>query len=214
MPGTRSFRRRRRCTGLVMHDKSYNGPLHLQRHLTACTDTIAEIIRSSVGHPVSIVHSLICNCQPSGVMKAVVRQPSGSGAHLRTAEARRRSIVSSHSSAADGAPRPDSERRTICRFFSMTSNDEDGIVHAFCKRCDRMVLVYDRALYWGVKRPANVIPATYPYKCCCGSHTFEVAIGLAYPEEALDENDVDLITIAVRCATCAEVAIVFDDEAT
>src|SRR5206468_4184363 len=131
--------------------------------------------------------------QPSGVMKAVTAPPQGSGAHHRTAEARRRNIESSRSQkpAANGADKADSDRRVICRFFSMTTNDEDGIVHAFCKRCDRMILVYDRALYWGVKRRANVIPATYPYKCSCGSHTFEVSLGLSYPDEALDENDVD-----------------------
>ena len=203
-------------TGRAMQDKTYSGPLHLQRYLSACTDSIADIIKSSVSHPVSIVHRLQCQCMPSGLMKAV-QPPSGSGPHHRTVDARRKNIESSRNEAqpGPGAPvKPDSERRQICRFFSMTTNDEDGIVHSFCRRCDKMILVYDRALYWGVKRPANVIPATYAYKCCCGSHTFEVAIGLAYPEEALDENDVDMITIAVRCATCSEIAIVFDDEAT
>lgn len=200
-----------------MQEKTHIGPLHLQRYLTACTDSIAEIIRSSVGHPVSSVHSLQCQCMPSGLMKAVPAPPSGSGSHIRTVEARRKNIESSRNAAqsADGNPsKPDSERRQICRFFSMATNDEDGIVHTFCKRCDKMVLVYDRALYWGVKRTTHTPPETFPYKCCCGSHTFEVAIGLSYPEEALDENDVDMITIAVRCASCSEVAIVFDDEAT
>jgi hypothetical protein len=201
-----------------MQENSYSGPLHLQRYLSACTDSIADIIRSSVGHPVSIVHSLHCHCQPSGLMKAVsVAPPSGSGVHDRTADARRRNIESSRRQKSVGdadAEKPENDRRMICRFFSMSTNDEDGVVHTFCKRCDRMILVYDRALYWGIKRPANGVPAIYPYKCSCGSHTFEVAIGLSYPEEALDENDVDMITIAVRCATCAEIAIVFDDEAT
>jgi len=41
-----------------------------------------------------------------------------------------------------------------------------------------------------------------------------VVIGFNYPDEALDENDIDTITVAVRCASCNEVAIVFDDEAT
>ena len=200
-----------------MQEKTHIGPLHLQRYLTACTDTIADIIKSSVGHPVSSVHSLQCQCMPSGLMKAVAPPPSGSGSQNRTVEARRKNIESSRNAvqSADGSPpKPDSERRQICRFFSMATNDEDGVVHAFCKRCDKMILVYDRALYWGVKRVTNTPPVTYPYKCCCGSHTFEVAVGLSYPDEALDENDVDMITIAVRCATCSEIAIVFDDEAT
>ena len=197
-----------------MADKTYSGPLHLQRYLSPCTDSIADILRSSIGHPISIVHSLHCQCQPSGIMKAAVPPPkSGSEAQHRTAEARKRNIQSSRIIKAGELEKED-DRRMICRFFSMNTNDEDGIVHTFCKRCERMILVYDRALYWGIKRKANVIPTTYPYKCSCGSHTFEVAVGLSYPDEALDENDVDMITIAVRCASCAEVAIVFDDEAT
>ena len=191
----------------------YTGPLHLQRFLTASPDDVARIIRNSVGHPVSLVSSLHCQCISTGQMRAV--NPVASPIDQRTVEARRKNIESSRSKITL-TPGADSEedRRRACRFFSLRNNDEEGIVHSFCRRCNRMVLVYDRALYWGIKRVNATPPETYPYKCSCGSHMFEVTVGLNYPDEALDENDIDTITIAVRCASCNEIAIVFDDEAT
>ena len=36
-----------------MADKTHKGPLHLQPYLAPCTDSIAEIIRSAVGHSMS-----------------------------------------------------------------------------------------------------------------------------------------------------------------
>ncbi|HYG76891.1 MAG TPA: hypothetical protein VEK08_17940 [Planctomycetota bacterium] len=199
-----------------MADKTHKGPLHLQPYLAPCTDSIAEIIRSAVGHSVSMVTSLRCRCAPSGVLQAVSDPQSSISA--RTAEARRRNIESSRSTIpaaekAGSAAAPD-DRRLDCRFFSLRTNDEEAVFHSFCRRCDKRILLYDRVLYWGTKRQTGVTPPTYPYKCCCGSHTFEIAIGLTYPEEALDENDLDLITLAVRCASCNEVAVIFDDEAT
>jgi hypothetical protein len=191
----------------------FTGPLHLQRFLAPCTDKIDEVIRSSVGHPVTIVSSLICQCIATGFMRAVTPP---STLDERTVEARRKNIESSRSTIVlhGKAAESDDERRRTCRFFSLRINDEQGIVHSFCRRCNRMVLVYDRALYWGIKRETVVARETFPYKCSCGSHTFEVAVGLKYPEEALDENDLDMITVAVRCATCNEIAVIFDDEAT
>jgi hypothetical protein len=192
---------------------SFSGPLHLQRFLMPSTDKIAEVIRSSVGHPVTLVSGLNCQCISTGIRPAI--NPAASALDQRTAEARRRNIESSRSKIdLRGGEREEDDRRRACRFFSLRINDEEGIVHSFCRRCNRMVLVYDRALYWGIKRDNKVTPETFPYKCSCGSHTFEVSVGLNYPDEALDENDIDTITVAVRCATCMEIAIVFDDEAT
>lgn len=211
-----------------MSEKTPAGPLHLQRFLTECTDVVATIIRSSVGHHVSSVHSLFCSCiKPvsgahlgsNGVQAAM--NPDGEKASVakRTEEVRRRNIESSRNSIPAYNPNagtstvPD-DRRSACRFFSLKTNDEQGVVHAYCRRCERILLVYDRDLYWGVKRKTGMVPPTYRHVCCCGSHMFEVAIGFNYPDEALDENDIDTITVAVRCASCNEVAIVFDDEAT
>jgi hypothetical protein len=192
---------------------SFVGPLHLQRYLMPTSDKIAEVIRSSVGHPVNLVSSLHCQCISTGVMRAI--NPAANPIDQRTAEARRKNIESSRARIDLRAEdREEDDRRRTCRFFSLRINDEEGIVHSFCRRCNRMVLVYDRALYWGIKRDKKAAPETFPYKCSCGSHTFEVAVGFNYPDEALDENDIDTITVAVRCATCMEIAIVFDDEAT
>lgn len=168
----------------------FPGPLHLQRYLTDCGDELTHIIRTSVTHPTSIVHAIHCECTPSVIINLAARQKEKEAA------------------------RGNSDRRVACRFFNVKTNDEEGIVHLHCRRCHRMILAYDRALYWGVKRKPGSLTETYPHMCSCGSHTFEVAVGFAYPHEALDENDLDTITIAVRCASCSEVAIIFDDEAT
>ncbi len=199
-----------------MGDKHPDGPLHLQRFLTACTDALADVVRSSVHHPVTTVRSLNCQCMPSGVLPAVRKPDSGRTAiEARTAEARERSIESSRTLAMRAAAaNSDSDRRVACRFFALGINDEEGVVHSNCRRCNRLILLYDRALYWGIKRKDSAPPPTYPYKCTCGGHAFEVALGLEYPDEALDENDLITITIAVRCASCNEIAVVFDDEAT
>jgi|GEM_PF-3688606 len=210
-----------------MNEKSPNGPLHLQRFLTECTDIVATIIRSSVEHHISSVHSLFCNCTKSVTERRVGSSSVSPAVHPnadpsiaeRTEKVRRRNIESSRANIPAYNPNattssvPD-DRRSACRFFSLKTNDEQGVVHAYCRRCERIVLVYDRDLYWGVKRKTGMTPPTYPHVCCCGSHMFEVVIGFNYPDEALDENDIDTITVAVRCASCNEVAIVFDDEAT
>jgi len=162
-----------------------------------------------------MVSSLRCRCVVSGMMP-VVSAPTNTIA-LRTADARRRNIESSRSkielSTSGEKPSAD-DRRMDCRFFSLRSNDEEAVYHSYCRRCDKRILIFDRVLYWGTKRQSGISPPTYPHRCCCGSHTFEIAIGMTYPEEALDDNDLDLITIAVRCASCNEIAVVFDDEAT
>ncbi|MCY3018681.1 MAG: hypothetical protein NTW87_06585 [Planctomycetota bacterium] len=210
-----------------MAEKDWRGPLHLQRYLASCTDAMADVVRSAVGHPVSLVSSLQCQCAPTVILpksrKSESRPPSvrakDDAVQKRTAEVRRRNLESTRvmpaqPPAGNALPQGTEERRQACRFFELQMNDEDGIVHAYCRRCERMILVYDRALYWGVKRETGVVPPTYPYLCSCGSHTFEMAIGLHYQDDALDENDLEMITVAVRCASCNEIALVFDDEAT
>ena len=183
-----------------MYEMSHNspnspeGPLHLQRYLTNCTDSLGAVIRSSVGHPVTIVRSLYCRCAPSVRAHAISEEMADPNLAY----------------PLGGAP----DRREACRFFLVKTNDELGVVHAFCRRCKRKILAYDRALYWGVKRESYIPPATYPYMCSCGSHTFEMAFGFNYPEDELDENDIDTMTIAVCCASCNEIAVIFDDEAT
>jgi hypothetical protein len=193
------------------------GPLHLQRHMTDCTDALADALRKSVEHPVSIVCSLRCECDPA-VLQRASRSNSSRRLDPRTIEARQRNIESSRiMRRPDGASSASSsadDRRAACRFFSLLLNDEEGVVHATCRRCERLILIYDRALYWGIKRTTGVSPTTYPYKCTCGGHTFEIAVGFEYPDEPIDENDINIITVAVRCAMCGEVAMIFDDEAT
>lgn len=223
------------------------GPLHLQRYLTACADSLAGVIRSCASHSIDEVRSLQCLCRATSV--ASVRppeqapqsgQPGGEAAggdarptttadyvRERTAIIRRQNIESSRKSipacrpasvesAAGKLENPEggdaADRRVACRFFSVRTNDEEGIVHSHCRRCERLVILYDRALYWGVKR-GQAAPPTYPHMCSCGGHTFEVALGFTYPPDRLDENDLDTLTIAVRCAHCNEVAVIFDDEA-
>lgn len=210
----------------------HGGPLHLQRHLAPCSGPLAQAIRSSAQHQVDVVLSLQCHCS----ITAQVPGKHDSGLHpppphttdghveKRTSVIRRRNIESGSARAAGaqasspaGEPDPSgkaAEPLKPCCFFLLQLNDEEGVVHAYCRRCNRRIIVYDRALYWGLKRQNGQAPPTYPYKCSCGSHTFEVALGLEYPPEALDENDLETITIAVRCAGCGEVAVIFEDEAT
>jgi hypothetical protein len=190
-----------------------DGPLHLQRYLGPCNDALEGVVRSSVHHPVSIVKSVHCQCAPSGLHRAI-RTDSGRPIGDRRTEIRKRLESTRNAEGQAGEKKPDSDRRVACRFFSMQLNDEEGVIHATCRRCDKRVILYDRALYWGVKRKSNVPPEVYPYKCTCGSHAFEIAMGFEYPADILDENDLNTITVAVRCASCNEIAVVFDDEAT
>jgi hypothetical protein len=59
-------------------------------------------------------------------------------------------------------------------------------------------MIFDRALYWGTRRENGHTAQTFPYRCSCGGHTFEIALGFEYLPEALDENDIETITAAVR----------------
>ena len=200
-------------------ESTHNGPLHLQKYLGPCNDNLAETLKKSIQHPVTLIRTLHCQCAVSGLHRAIRPEPPPSNpVEARTREARRTQIESGRMQASQPAASPAApadDRRIACRFFSVKLNDEESVVHATCRRCDRLILLYDRALYWGIKRPSGrQPPETFPYKCSCGGHMFEICLGFLYPPDTLDENDLDTISIAVRCAGCNEVAIIFDDEAT
>lgn len=170
------------------------------------------------------VHSLYCRCGASGkypLTRKTFEQDKTLAA--RTADARKKLVESSRSSIPAAAPKaPDGsapvsdsdDRRETCRFFAIQMNDESAIIHAHCRRCEHRIVVYDRDLYWGVKRQSGITPPTYPYRCSCGGHAFEVAVAFDYPDDALDENDITTMSVAVRCVTCGEDSMIFDDEAT
>ena len=197
------------------------GPLHLQRNLAVCTETLEKVMRTTVSHPLTCIYSLYCRCGASGKMP--VSRPGAAPADsiaARTAQARKRGIESAANlpgvtlPGSPALPGSDDDRRSTCRFFAIKLNDEEAVIHAFCRRCENRVLIYDRALYWGTKRGSLETPETFPYRCTCGGHAFEIAIGFDYPDEALDENDINTITVTVRCVTCGTDAMIFDDEAT
>jgi hypothetical protein len=203
------------------------GPLHLQRHLTTCTEALEKVLRQATAHPLTGIFGLYCHCGASGKYPLSRKAFEKEGTiEARTAQARKRLIESSRRmtpAASEASPPgpdkpaslvPTPERREICRFFDVRMNDESAIIHAFCRRCEQRIVVYDRDLYWGTKRQTGITPPTYPYRCSCGGHMFEVAVGFDYPDEAIDENDINTITIAVRCVGCGEEAMIFDDEAT
>ncbi len=201
------------------------GPLHLQRHLTTCTEALEKVLRQAVAHNLSDICGLYCRCAASGKYPLSRKAFEKEGSiEARTAEARKRLIESSRRmavpdpnalAASEIAPKvPTPERRETCRFFDVRMNDEAAVIHAMCRRCEQRIVIYDRDLYWGVKRKTGLTPPTYPYRCSCGGHMFEVAVGFDYPDDAIDENDITTISIAVRCVGCGEEAMIFDDEAT
>jgi len=196
------------------------GPLHLQRNLAVCTESLEKMVRATVAHRLTSVYSLYCRCGASGKFplsrKSFEVPGSPNSIAARTAEARKQNIqtASEVPVPARTAPGSEDDRRGTCRFFAIKLNDEEAVIHAYCRRCENRVLIYDRVLYWGTKRASTVSPETFPYRCTCGSHAFEVAVGFDYCDDALDENDINIITVAVRCVTCATDAIIFDDEAT
>jgi len=197
--------------------KLQNGPLHLQKYLGPCNDNLADTLKQALGHPVTLIRTLHCQCAASGMHRAIRPEtPPANPVEQRTREARRSQIESGRmKSARTSASEASDDRRLACRFFSVKVNDEESVVHAICRRCERLILLYDRALYWGIKRPSGrQPPETFPYKCSCGGHMFEICLGFLYPPDTIDENDLDTISIAVRCASCNEVAVIFDDEAT
>src|SRR5208283_5896884 len=136
-----------------MAEINYEGPLHLQRYLSPCAGALEETVRSAIYHPVTLVRSLHCECAPNKLFSLVGRDSVKAPA-LQTILRQR--II------------PPEDRRVACRSFSLRLNEEEGVVHSSCQRCNRLMLLYDRTLYWGLKRSTDAPPATYPYECSCG----------------------------------------------
>jgi len=194
----------------------HSGPLHLQRFLQPAGSEVEAAMRHAVSHPITLLRGLYCDCKTSAVLRPIPTEELGTGNDKDIEEARRRAMEHSKSKIdlRQGLNANDARSRPSCKFFFIKLNEEEGIYHAICRRCQRVVNVYDRDLYWGTPRKSDKPPVTFPYNCSCGGHAFEVAVGFCYPNDALDENDIDTLTIAVRCATCEETAVIFDDEAT
>jgi hypothetical protein len=195
---------------------SYQGPLHLQRFLQTPCPEIEKAIRDAVSHSINSLRGLYCDCRTSAAMRAIPPTEEEASKDPVMAEARRRALEQSKAkiNLRQGLSEDEGRALPACKFFYIKLNDEAGIYHAICRRCQRVVNVYDRDLYWGTPRKSDKPPMTFPYNCGCGGHAFEVGVGFSYPPEALDENDIDTLTVAVRCATCDETAVIFDDEAT
>jgi hypothetical protein len=99
------------------------------------------------------------------------------------------------------------------RVFSIEINEESGVARATCRLCRKSFTLYDRAVAWGVPRQTEMLPKTFPYKCCCGGHSFQIAVGMEYPSDPMGDDDLIQFTVGAACLACDEVAIAFDDEA-
>ena len=99
------------------------------------------------------------------------------------------------------------------RVFSIEINEEEGIAVLICRRCRKEILAYDRLLAWGIRRECNAgRPRVFPYKCTCGGHAFQVAVGMEYPCDPVGDDDMLQFSIAASCLACDEVSVAFDDE--
>lgn len=206
---------------------TFDGPLHLQEHLAPCGAELEKALRGAVSHSLSSVHSVRCACRQSGVLKALVeaqqsedplRRKSASD-RITTLRNRQPASLPPGSGRQPAQPGTEShaghtERRLDCRLFAIELNEEAGVIHAFCRRCQKLFVIFDRALYWGVRRASAEQLKVYPYRCTCGGHTFEAGVGFDYPDDAMDENDIHHIALAVRCAACEEISVILDEEAT
>lgn len=195
-----------------MSQHPHQGPLHLRNYLDSCSEPLDRAIRQSVEHPVSLLRGLACGCRASAMLQAAGPRPSGrSSVELVSAKPK----VAEDAGPGQSGSRQGvgGEKRETCRLFSVEVNEEDGLVKAFCRRCQKLFIIYDQALYWGMRRKTGVIPKTYPYRCSCGGHTYEIGVGFDYYEDAMDENDLRTITVAVRCSACEEISMILDDEA-
>ena len=144
----------------------------LQRFLQPADAGIEKALLDAVTHRISLTRGLCCDCKSSGSMRAMPPE-----ADMPTDEARRRALENSRARidlrrGLDNAENP--RAMAACRFFYIKLNDEAGVYHAICRRCQRKVTVYDRDLYWGTPRK-TAAPETFPYNCSCGGHAFEVA---------------------------------------
>ncbi|MCW8132792.1 MAG: hypothetical protein KIS92_20770 [Planctomycetota bacterium] len=190
----------------------HEGPLHLRKHLGPCSEALAKAMHGSVSHPVTLLRSIHCSCPASGRFDAAAPLGSRSSPELVTAPKLDPETAARISGRRAAVP-PDPERSGPCHIFHVELNDEDGVFKSFCRRCQKMFIVFDQALYWGMRRKTGFIPRTYPYRCSCGGHAFELGLGFDYYEDALDENDIRTITVAVRCAACDEISVILDEEA-
>jgi hypothetical protein len=202
-------------------------PLHLQNYLADCPSRLADVIRNSVQHPVSHVYLLNCNCRPSVVTRVLDEaKKSGDAKRVKVASERLAALHKHHqqrlsSSGFYAVPPPGAapvpnkaDPQGRCGLFAIETNEEEGVVRAICRRCRRIFPVFDRALYWGLKRKSEKPPEAWPHRCSCGGHTFEVGIGFDYGDDAMDEMDIHTITAALRCGACDQISLILDEEAT
>lgn len=204
----------------------YIGPLHLKDFLLPCTSPLEAAIRASVSHSVSTVRSITCPCKECKLEQSIQHQARSADPQVRKTASDRleklrkhhRTRISSDSSKRLKAIReaqPDQTPRTLkpCRLFAVDINDEEGVIRGVCRRCHKLFLLFDRTLYWGMRRSSANPPETWPYRCVCGSHSFEIGVGFDYLEDPLDENDFHTITIAVKCCACELIEMLLDEEA-
>lgn len=207
-------------------EKDYIGPLHLKDYLVDCSEELAEAIRNSVSHTVSTIRSISCPCKSDSLRQTIDEQARSEDPDKRkTASDRLEKLkkhhkerMSSGSSARLLAIREGDTaiiRKSMlpCRMFAVETNEEEGIVRGFCRRCQKLFPIFDRALYWGVRRSSPNPPESWPYRCVCGGHSFEVGIGFDYDEDPMDENDFHTVTIGIRCCACDSIHMIMDDEA-
>jgi hypothetical protein len=201
--------------------EALKGPLHLQGFLVECPEELARTLLQSVTHPLNALFALRCSCKPDGLLRLLDEAAAKADPRLKEAMAAKHRLLARHYQARQSAqgpaplPRP---RANVplppSKVFTVETNEEEGVVRSFCRRCRKMFVLFDRALYWGTPRAETQVPESWPYKCVCGGHSFEVALGFEYPEAAMDENDIHTLSLAVRCPACGETAMLLDEEAT
>jgi hypothetical protein len=196
----------------------FQGPLHLQGFLGDCPDELRDVITGSVEHPVSHCFGLDCSCKPSVVTRVLDEAANSQDPVARQlAQAHRARLEHHHlqrrkPSGFHPAVGPKSAALQPCNLFAIETNEEEGVVRGFCRRCERLFVLFDMALYWGIKRDTPNPPETWPYGCVCGGHGFQVGLGFDYTDDAMDTNDFHTITIALKCAACGKVAVILDEE--
>ncbi|MBE7466539.1 MAG: hypothetical protein HS116_23975 [Planctomycetes bacterium] len=205
----------------------FSGPLHLQGYLTVVRGDLAEVVKKSVEHPVSVVRALHCPDKANAALQYLEEAEKSDDPNRKRISSKRRAALKAHHAerispqSSERLTPPPRKRAELeaddddaqARLFLVELNEEEGVVRAFSRKTGRMILLYDRQLYWGMPRNTRVAPQTFPYRSSCGGHTFEVVVGFDYGEDALDENDMHFVTIALRCVASGEVAIILDEEA-
>lgn len=220
-----------------------DGPLHLRKHLMPCPQDLAKVIAGCVSHSVSTLRGISCTCRRTPIDQRLTEDEQSDDPKRRKRASDRKDRLRQHqadrmgsSSRIPALPLPPpggverrsgedrrsgEERRAEkpadsqpCTLFIVELNDEEGVVRAFCRRCQQLYPIFDRALYWGTRRKEAKTPPSWGYRCGCGGHSFELGLGFDYSDDAMDENDIHTLTVAVRCAACGEVSVIFDEEAT